>query len=61
MDMEAWHAAVHGVTKSWTWLCDCTAWLTAEFLLQGQTYLYLLTSSFCSPIPYDEKDIFFWY
>ena len=19
-DMEAWHAAVHGVTKSWTWL-----------------------------------------
>ena len=20
MDREAWHAAVHGVTKSWTWL-----------------------------------------
>ena len=19
---EAWHAAVHGVTKSWTWLCE---------------------------------------
>ena len=19
-DREAWHAAVHGVTKSWTWL-----------------------------------------
>ena len=22
MDREAWHAAVHGVTKSWTQLCD---------------------------------------
>ena len=25
-DREAWHAAVHGVTKSWTWLRD---WTTA--------------------------------
>ena len=24
MDREAWHAAVHGVAKSWTWLCDWT-------------------------------------
>ena len=24
MDSEAWHAAVHGVTKSWTWLSDWT-------------------------------------
>ena len=24
MDREAWHAAVHGVAKSWTWLSDCT-------------------------------------
>ena len=23
-DREAWHAAVHGVTKSWTWLSDWT-------------------------------------
>ena len=23
-DMEAWHAAVHGVAKSQTWLSDCT-------------------------------------
>ena len=22
MDREAWHAVVHGVTKSWTWLSD---------------------------------------
>ena len=24
MDSEAWHAAVHGVTKSWTWLSNWT-------------------------------------
>ena len=24
MDREAWHAAVHGVAKSWTWLGDWT-------------------------------------
>ena len=24
MDREAWHAAVHGVIKSWTWLSDWT-------------------------------------
>ena len=22
MDRESWHAAVHGVAKSWTQLCD---------------------------------------
>ena len=22
IDREAWHAAIHGVTKSWTWLSD---------------------------------------
>ena len=26
MDREAWLAAVHGVTKSWTWLSDWTNW-----------------------------------
>ena len=24
MDKEAWHAAVHEATKSWTWLSDWT-------------------------------------
>ena len=28
MDREAWHAAVHGVTKSWTQLSDWTDWFT---------------------------------
>ena len=23
---EDWRAAIHGVTKSWTWLSDCTDW-----------------------------------
>ena len=27
MDREAWHAAVHGFTKSWTQLSDWTDWL----------------------------------
>ena len=27
MDREAWHAAVHGVAKRWTWLNDWTDWL----------------------------------
>ena len=26
MDREAWHAAVHGVAKSWTWLSEWTNW-----------------------------------
>jgi len=24
IDREAWHAAIHGVAKSWTWLSDWT-------------------------------------
>ena len=28
MDREAWHAAVHGVEKSQTWLSDWTEWMT---------------------------------
>ena len=32
MDREAWHAAVHGVAKSWTWLSDRTE-LTYNFKL----------------------------
>ena len=24
MNREAWHAAVHGIVKSWTRLCNCT-------------------------------------
>ena len=31
MGREAWHAAVHGVTKSWTWLSDLTDWHLFDF------------------------------
>ena len=29
IDREAWHAAIHGVTKSWTWLIYWTEWKTS--------------------------------
>ena len=34
MDREAWHAAVHGVAKSWTWLSDWTElnWTSQDLL-----------------------------
>ena len=34
MDREAWRAAVHGVTKSWTWLSDWTE-LNAILTMSG--------------------------
>ena len=30
MDMETWHAAVHGITKSWTRLSDFTFFLSPD-------------------------------
>ena len=45
MDREAWRAAVHGVTKSWTWLSDWTElnwtdWtpLVSEQIFQEKLY-----------------------
>ena len=52
MDREAWHAAVHGVAKSWTQLIDWTelydpTWLSVinPFDLFWQNFLNSLTSS----------------
>ena len=46
MDREAWRAAVHGVTKSRTWLSDWTE--TASFLLNDRNYpWYCLLESLC--------------
>ena len=42
MDMEAWCAAVHGVTKSQIWLSDWTDWLTHSIntaVLRPWTYV----------------------
>ena len=38
MDRESWHAAVHGITKSWTRLSDWTElnWVTVFTVLQIQ-------------------------
>ena len=36
MDREAWRAAVHGVTKSWTWLSD---WTELNWVLEDYTFL----------------------
>ena len=44
-DREAWHAAVHGVTKRWTWLSNWTTsglGLSCSLYLEGPPpYLYL--------------------
>ena len=48
MDRETWHAAVHGVTKSWTWLSH---WTTTDNLYQHwhqrSTSLYHLAMNSC--------------
>ena len=33
MDREAWCVAVHGITKSWTWLSDWTDWIIVILLV----------------------------
>ena len=38
MDKKAWHAAVHGVTKSWTQLSDRT---TTENKVKGSNLVYI--------------------
>ena len=41
IDREAWHAAVHGVAKSWTWLRDWTE--------QNRTGSYIIISTATAP------------
>ena len=36
MDREAWHAAVHGVTRSWTWLSDWTELNWTELIVLSE-------------------------
>ena len=35
-DREAWHAAVHGVPKRWTWLSNWTTMQTLLFLFKNE-------------------------
>ena len=39
MDREAWRAAIHGVTKSWTWLSDWTELNWRGWFIAIQAYL----------------------
>ena len=48
MDREAWHAAVHGVAESWTWLNDWTE-VVANFVLSIPLLNSLFT--FCNTSP----------
>ena len=44
-DREAWHAAIHGVAKSRTWLSNWTDWLATiiEFWDYSPTYMFYLS------------------
>ena len=46
MDREAWHAAVYGVAKSWTWLSD---WTELNALKFHQLHLTLCDTMNCRP------------
>ena len=46
MDREAWRAAVHGVTKSWTWLSDETDQLMTKYIY-GWIFRKILNFIFC--------------
>ena len=41
-DREAQHAAVHGLTKSRTWLSDWTTKITFKFIIEVTPKIYIL-------------------
>jgi len=47
MDREAWHAAIHGVAKSWTRLSDWPDLIWSEPNLKGTHIFYPLLPSLC--------------
>ena len=55
MDREAWHAVVHGVVKSWTWLSN---WTELNFCGLHSFYLIKSTLEQCSLERLDYKKSF---
>ena len=53
MDREAWHAAIHGVTKSWTWLSDWTE------LNWSRNCVPILHEYMKGPGTHSQKNVFF--
>ena len=62
MDREAWHAAVHGVAKNWTWLSDWTELILFSIVIalihiptnndqELFCFLYILVNT-CYPLPF---------
>ena len=54
MDREAWHVAVHGVTKSWTRLCD---WTELNCLVENLVFLLPFMSIISLPSWLPSEDI----
>ena len=50
MDREAWHAAVHGVTKNWTWLSNWTEHLSSVTNALLYSFFLSIHSSICTSI-----------
>ena len=48
MDREAWSAAIHGVTKSWTWLSNWTELSWTEWWIHVE--VWQKTTKFCKAI-----------
>ena len=46
MDKEAWRAAVHGVSKSWTWLSD---WTELNWIFKVKSVFYMIEILFLYP------------
>ena len=51
MDREAWHAAVHGVTKSQTWLSDWTGHSSIHISTQFSFLIFFLSLDVVPKIP----------
>ena len=52
MDREAWHAAIHGVTKSRTWLSD---WTELNWICNFLFYRRIITSFISKLFNYNQK------